>query len=251
MKTLNKILICLLTIGLLAHCSTQNESTAESADETPASEPTQMDNEWITLFDGQTLNGWKRYNADNIGSLWKVEDGTIVCYSEGGAEAEQNGGSLITVEQFGNFELELDFKISPSGNSGIIYHIVEKPEYEHAYNTGPEYQLLDDKIWADSTTEFQTTASNYDMHPAPADKPMNPPGEWNTAKIVYDNGKVEHWLNGTKVLEFEEGSDDWKSRYERSKWVEYDGWCEYKKGSIGLQDHGHHTWFKNIRIRKL
>ena len=147
----------------------------------------------------------------------------------------------------------LDWKISPTGNSGSLYHIVEDTAFSHAYITGPEYQLVDDDNFPSESglRDVQKTAANYDMYPASPDKKVNPPGEWNTAKIIYDNGHVEHWLNGEKVLEFEEGSDDWKSKYENSKWVDYQGWCEFKKRSIGLQDHGNYTWFKNIKIKKL
>ena len=206
---------------------------------------------WIDLFDGESLNGWKRYNASDIGNLWKVEDGMIACYSEGGGEATEDGGSLITVEQFENFEFSVDWKISPGGNSGIIYHIVEAPEYAHAYETGPEYQLVDDTGFSDDLTEIQSTAANYDMHAPSSNKKLNPPGEWNTSRIVYNQGHVEHWLNGAKVLEFEEESANWKSRYEESKWMEYPGWCKYKKGSIGLQDHGSPIWFRNIKVKRL
>jgi len=207
--------------------------------------------EWISLFDGKTLNGWKRYNAGDIGELWKVEDGMIVCYSEGGGEATAAGGSLITTEQFDNFELTVDFKLSTSGNSGILYHVVEKPEYAYAYVTGPEYQLMDDASAPPSMDAARKTAATYDMFAPSDDKNLNPAGEWNTAKIIYNNGHVEHWLNGEKVLEFEEGSEAWQTRYENSKWTEYPGWCQYKKGAIALQDHGNHTWFRNIKIKKL
>jgi len=220
-----------------------SEQTKEAKEEAPVSD-------WVALFDGETLNGWKRYNATEIGDMWKVEDGMIVCYSEGGGEATENGGSLITVEQFDNFELSIEWKVSPGGNSGIMYHVVEGPEYNYAYVTGPEYQLLDDTGFPD-VGDDQLVAANYDMYTPAADKPIKPAGEWNTARIIYDNSKVEHWLNGQKVLEFEEGSKDWKARYEKSKWKEYPAWCSYKKGAIALQDHGNYTWFRNIKIRRL
>jgi hypothetical protein len=233
---------------LIISCSGNKKADTEQVAATSTTAP--QTEEWISLFDGETLNGWKRYNANDIGELWKVEDGMIVCYSEGGGEATSEGGSLITVEQFENFDLTVDFKLSPSGNSGILYHVVEGPDYSHAYVTGPEYQLSDD-AGSSSMNDIQKTAANYDMHAPSADKKLNPAGEWNTARIIYNNGHVEHWLNGEKVLEFEEGSDDWQARYENSKWVDYPGWCQYKKGSIALQDHGNHTWFRNIKVKKL
>jgi hypothetical protein len=231
--------------------STSEEETETDNGAAEAEEPAVAESEWISLFDGESLDGWKRYGADEIGSLWKVEDGMIVCQSTGGGEASGDGGSLITVEQFDNFEFELDWMVLEAGNSGVMYHVVESDEYSHAFSTGPEYQLLDDLGYPDELKPSQYTASNYDMHAASSDKPVKPAGEWNTSKIVYDNGKVEHWLNGVKVVEFEEGSEDWNERYESSKWKDYPGWCKYKKGSIALQDHGNYTAFKNLRIKKL
>lgn len=217
-----------------------------------AEAPQQADSGWISLFDGKTLNGWKQYGQDKITNMWGTEDGMIVCNGKGGGEADgRERGSLITDDLFDNFELELDWKISPEGNSGVLYHIIEKPEYGHAYETGPEYQLIDDENFPSKIREVQKTAAAYDMYPARSDKKLNPPGEWNSSKIVYNNGHVEHWLNGDKVLEYDEGSDDWKARYEVSKWKEYPVWNKYKKGAIGLQDHGSKVWFKNIRIKKL
>jgi hypothetical protein len=211
----------------------------------------QANQEWISLFDGETLNGWKRYNADEIGDLWKVEEGMIVCYSTGGGEATEHGGSLITVEQFDNFEFMIDWKVSPGGNSGLLYHVVEDTAYHWAYATGPEYQLMDDGDAPERVNSNKLTASSYDMYAASAEKKVNPAGEWNTSKIVYDHGHVEHWLNGEKVLEFQKWDRDWTRRFLESKWTNYPGWDRYEKGSIGLQDHGSSIWFRNIKVRKL
>jgi hypothetical protein len=213
---------------------------------------TGKENEWISLFDGETLDGWKRYNADEIGPLWLVEDGAILCDGSGHGEGSpEHGGSLITIETFGNFELELEWKISEGGNSGIMYHVVEKPEYSHAYVTGPEFQVMDDA--AGSGNSKNLAGSSYDMYAAPPTKTLKPVGEWNTAKIVYKDGKVEHWLNGEKVVEFDENSEDFKERYNNSKWSseKYPSWNSYKEGSIALQDHGARVWYRNIRIKKL
>jgi 3-keto-disaccharide hydrolase len=207
---------------------------------------------WELLFNGSTLNGWKRYNADTIGPLWGVQDGAIICKGEGLTEGTANiGGSLTTTRQFGNFELSLEWKISPGGNSGVLYHVIEKPEYDHAYDSGPEYQLIDDDGWPGELHDAQKAGSNYDMYPAPAVKKLNPVGEWNTARIVYNNGHVVHWLNGEKTVEFDEGSPDFMERYKKSKWTEYPGWDKSKTGAIALQDHGANVYFRNIKIREI
>jgi len=238
--------VILYVLPFLYNCKGDNKSTEKAIESQKATD------DWIPLFDGKTLKGWKQYGLDNITDMWSTEDGMIVCNGEGGQEADgKKRGSLITIDQFDNFELELDWKISPEGNSGILYHVVEKPEYSHAFNTGPEYQLLDDVNFPSPVKKVQETAAAYDMYPAKADKKLNPAGEWNSTKFVYDHGHVEHWLNGEMVVNYDEGSDDWKERYKKSKWVDYPGWNKYKKGAIGLQDHGSKIWFKNLRIKKL
>lgn len=241
----------LLTSILFSGCQSANKSDTTSGAAGTSQPEAASPSEWISLFDGTTLQGWKRFNADEIGKMWKVEDGAIACYSEGGGEASEDGGALITVEHFDNFEFSLEWKISPGGNSGIMYHIVEGDKYRYAYETGPEYQLLDDSGWDGDLKADQITGANYDMYDAPASKTLHPPGEWNTSRIVYDHGHVEHWLNGEKILEFEEGSEDWQERLAAGKWKEYPDWCKAKSGSIGLQDHGSPIWFRNIKVRRL
>ena len=207
---------------------------------------------WELLFDGSTLNGWKRFNHDTIGPLWSVHDGLIECNGEGLTEGTADiGGSLITTKSFGNFELTFDWKLSPGGNSGVIYHVVEGKQYKHDYETGPEYQVMDDGGWKDPLKEAQKAGSSYDMFEAPATKKLNPVGEWNSAKLIYNNGHVEHWLNGEKVVEFEEGSPDFQARYKKSKWVDYPDWNKFKEGAIALQDHGAPVYYRNIKIKAL
>ncbi|MGK7397465.1 MAG: 3-keto-disaccharide hydrolase [Candidatus Cyclobacteriaceae bacterium M3_2C_046] len=243
-----------LMMSLVA-CNTNQQGAQDTENETVEVEMTQTAEpagDWIVLFDGETLDGWKRYNADEIGPLWTVEDGTIKCDGEGlGEGSGEYGGSLITERQFGDFVLELEWRISKGGNSGILYHVVEKPEYSHAYVTGPEYQVLDDPAWDDKIQgENKKAGASYDMY-APTNKSVNPALEWNSSKIVYNDGQVEHWLNGEKVLEFDENSQDFQEKYEQSKWTEFPDWNKYKEGAIGLQDHGAPVWFRNIRIREL
>jgi hypothetical protein len=208
---------------------------------------------WQLLFDGKTLDGWKRFNHDTIGPLWSVEDGCIKVSGEGLGEGSGVwGGSLITLKKFGNFEWSADFKVSPGGNSGLLYHVVEGKQYTHDYVTGPEYQVLDDSGWkGDSLHQAQKVGSNYDMFAAPLTKKIKPAGEWNTAKIIYNNGHVEHWLNGEKTVEFEEGSPAYQEAFKKSKWTAYPDWNKFKTGSVSLQDHGAPIWFRNIKIKEL
>lgn len=245
-------MIAVLAMLTILSCQTSKQETVASNTPNTLTEAEKKDG-WQLLFDGSTLNGWKRYGADTIGPLWSVQDSAIMCNGEGLGEGSGNhGGSLMTTKQFGNFELVADWKISPGGNSGIIYHVVEKPEYKHDYETGPEYQVMDDGGWkGDSLKPEQLAGSSYDMYAAATSKKLKPVGEWNTARIIYKNGHVEHWLNGEKVVEFEEGDADFDARYKKSKWVEYPGWNKFKTGAISLQDHGAPVYYRNIKIREL
>jgi hypothetical protein len=240
---------------MLLSCSVKKNSIVEQKVTGSDGTIRQKTGEWISLFDGKTLTGWKRFNAAEIGPLWSVEDGTIKCDGKGHGEGSgEFGGSLITLEKFGNFELELEWKISEKGNSGILYHVVEKPEYTHDYVTGPEYQVADDPPGVGSpSSENKKTGSCYDMYPAPHDKKLNPVMQWNSTKIVWNEGKVEHRLNGQKVVEYDVNSQEFKERYSKSKWSsgKYPDWNTYKEGSISLQDHGAVVWYRNIRIRRL
>lgn len=199
---------------------------------------------WQLLFDGQTLSGWRTFKNRECDS-WEVKDGTIHCKPQ--AEAGKRA-DLMTEQQFDNFELSLEWKIAAAGNSGIIYRATE--EYNEPYLTGPEYQLLDDGNYPGETQEVNFAGANYNMH-APVSKTLKPAGEWNTTRIVATGNHVEHWLNGSKVVEYEIGSDDWKKRKESSKWKDVAGYGVPVKGHIDLQDHNHEVWFRNIMIRQL
>lgn len=254
-STYSSAFAALLIIWVAFACSkpaTQEESTTAEVTINTLTEEEKAAG-WELLFDGSTLNGWKRYNHDTIGPLWSVKDGAIICDGTGFGEGSGDvGGSLMTTKTFGNFELVVEWKITPGGNSGILYHVVESPEYGHDYETGPEYQVMDDAGWTGGDlTPQQKVGSNYDMFEAPETKKVMPVGEWNTSRIVYNNGHVEHYLNGEKTVEFEENSEEYNKRYQASKWVGYPGWNKSKVGAISLQDHGAPVHFRSIKIRSL
>jgi len=196
------------------------------------------------LFDGKTLKGWRTYQNKKSDS-WSANNGTLYC--KGSLESKDRA-DIITLDQFENFDLSLDWKISPKGNSGIIYMATE--EYHESYLSGPEYQIIDDKNFPEKLEDWQKTASNYAMNPAPLAVP-NPIGEWNHTRIVVNKGHVEHWLNGKKVVEYELWSDEWKMNKEKGKWKDAAGYGLSKKGHVALQNHGSEAWFKNIKIKEL
>jgi hypothetical protein len=196
---------------------------------------------WRPLFDGTTMDAWRGYKSATIPAGWHIVDGTLA--------KEHGTGDLVSKDEFGDFELELEWKIGEAGNSGIFYRGTE--EYDHIYWTGPEYQLLDNVKAADNKTPLTRAGSVYGLYPAPDghDKPV---GEWNTTRIVARGAHVEHWLNGFKMEEYELRSPDWEARVKASKFGAWPNYGRAKKGHIGLQgDHNGTLAFRNIRIREL
>ncbi|KPK84016.1 MAG: hypothetical protein AMS27_11135 [Bacteroides sp. SM23_62_1] len=254
-KILYRLLIVFMIISLVSCKSKTSPEQAEGGDMTMnILTPEEEEQGWKLLFDGETLNGWHSFLEDTI-TGWVVEDGTMKALGMGG----DIGGDIVSDDQFENFELCLEWKIAPEGNSGILYLVVEDTAYNAVYETGPEYQLLDDEGFPvpvneegepEPLNDDQFTGSNYGMHPA-QNKVLNPAGEWNTARIIINNGHVEHWLNGDKVVEYELWTDEWKELVQAGKWADYPGYGSAKKGHLALQDHGSFVWFRNVKIKEL
>lgn len=202
---------------------------------------------WQLLFDGQNLKGWKNYNAPGI-SEWTAEVG---CMTASGKGADLNG-YIITEKQYDNFELAFEWKISAEGNSGVMYHVTESEKFKTPYLTGPEYQLLDDVGFPQKIEKWQETGADYAMHVADSTvKKLNPVGQWNTSRIIFDNGHVEHWLNGAKIVEFEAWTPEWFALKNSGKWNMAPEYGLSETGHICLQDHGSKAWFRNMKIKEL
>jgi hypothetical protein len=195
---------------------------------------------WLLLFDGQSTTGWRNYGKQTISDGWKVEDGAL---TRTGA-----GGDIITEDQFGNFELSLEWKIEDGGNSGIFYRAAE--DRDEIYWNAPEVQVLDDANHPDGRSRLQSAAALYDLYEVPAGI-VKPANEWNAVRLIADGPHVEHWLNDVKVVEYEIGSRDWDSRIAGSKFAPYKKFGRNDQGHIGLQDHGNIVAFRNIKIRVL
>jgi hypothetical protein len=199
---------------------------------------------WQLLFDGKSTHGWRKYKGKTVPDAWKVIDGALVLRHEPG----KSEGDIVTVDEFGDFELSLEWKIAPGGNSGIMYRVTELDPVPWA--SGPEYQLLDNARHPDGRSPWTTAASCYALY-APSRDATRPVGEWNRTRIVAKGNHVEHWLNGEKVVTYELGSPDWKEHLRKSKFMRMPRFGIARRGHIDLQDHGDEVAFRNIKIRSL
>lgn len=196
---------------------------------------------WTTLFDGKSLAGWRSFKTDAPPAGWTARDGVLARTGK--------GGDLMTVREFASFDLQLDYKIAAGGNSGIMYRVIT--EGDAPYWSGPEYQILDNERHADAKNGPDRLAgSNYDLI-APSAAVSKAAGEWNTARIVVRGNHVEHWLNGTKVVEYEFASPAWTKMVAESKFKAWPTYGKATRGHIVLQDHGDLVEFRNIRIKEL
>ncbi|MEW2921683.1 DUF1080 domain-containing protein [Muricauda sp. ANG21] len=215
----------------------------------------EVNTDWELLWDGETTEGWRGARLDDFPDKgWVIEDGVLTVLSTGGEESAA-GGDIVTTEQYGDFELKVDFRLTEGANSGIKYYVNTDLNKGPGSSIGLEYQILDDAVHPDAKLGnhegSRTLASLYDLIKADPNKPANPIGEWNTAHIVSKDNHVEHWLNGMKVLEYERGSDAYKKLVSESKYKVWPNFGEAPTGPILLQDHGDRVSFKNIKIKSI
>ena len=220
-------------------CMTNSPSSDSGA--TGATTTATTTGEWRSLFDGRTTAGWRGYRKTSVPDGWQIVDGALVRAGDG-------AGDIITEEKFRNFELALEWKVAPGGNSGIFYRATEEGEY--IWQSAPEMQVLDDERHADGRSELTSAGSNFGLH-AVARGISRPADAWNEARVLARGNHVEHWLNGVKVVEYELGSPDWEARVRASKFGTMPLYGRAAEGHIGLQDHGDRVEFRNIRIRAL
>lgn len=198
--------------------------------------------DWQPLFNGTDLEGWRGYKGAPPPTKWVVEDGAIALGTEG------SEGDLVSTEEYGDFELELEWKVSEGGNSGIIYFVQELEAAPYTWSTGPEMQVLDDARHPDGKLESHRAGALYDLL-APSEAAAKPVGEWNKVRILIRDGRIEHWLNGEQVVATTYGGDDWNARVAGSKFKAMPHFAKVPRGRIALQDHGDRVWYRNIRIR--
>lgn len=233
------MLIFLLAVS--ARCAVAEENVLTAEEEAAG---------WRLLFDGETTAGWRGYQMEEMPPGWEVIDGALVRVSGGaGGKGAGGGDDIVTIEQFENFELKLEWKVvDRAGNSGVILRATE--DAETSWHTGPEMQVLDDAAYPERDRR-QLAGACYGLY-APAKDVSRPRGEWNAVRVVARGAHIEHWLNGVKLLEYELGSDDWNARVAASKFKEMAHFREPPlEGHICLQDHTSRTEYRNLKIREL
>ena len=229
--------IATVAATLLASAGCMHQSSSVSPQPAGAATTTSSGS-WKSMSDA---SAWRGYKTDTIPSRWTFTNGIL--------SKTRPVADIVSRDEFGDFELELEWQIGEAGNGGIFYRGTE--EYDHIYWSAPEYQLLDNVKGADNKTPLTRAAAVYGLYPAPDghDKPV---GEWNTTRIVARGAHVEHWLNGFKMEEYEMGSPDWLAKVQASKFKDWPNYGRSRRGHIALQgDHTGTLSFRNIRIREL
>jgi len=200
----------------------------------------EKDNGWRSLFDGRTTAGWRGFRQQQMPSGWQVVDGALTRVAR--------ATDIVTVDEFGDFELTAEWKLPPNGNSGIFYRVTEDDDV--MWHVAPEFQLIDNAYDKEPLKPVQLAGANYDLHP-PSRDATRPIGSWNEARLLVRGAHVEHWLNGAKVVEYELWTPDWERRVRGSKFRDFPRYARARRGHIGLQEHDARVAFRNIRIREL
>ena len=259
---LNRVNICctvLLLLGIMLGSANtalaQHAKTAKGNDSNGLNTLTtkEKNNGWKLLFDGKSTEAWTGTKGNGFPEKgWTVENGILTVLGNTGDD-HASGGDIITKEQYGNFELALEFKIPKGANSGIKYFVVNNFPNQKGNYLGMEYQIIDDENHADAKlgrNGNRTLGSLYDLIPA-KNKKVNPVEQWNQVRILVKGTHVEHWLNGNKVVEYERGSSEFRQLVAASKYKDLQGFGEMPQGHILLQGHGDTVHYRNIKIRSL
>jgi hypothetical protein len=198
----------------------------------------EVDAGWQLLFDGETLEGWRNYRTDGtVVKGWAAVNGTLARTGP--------GGDLVTWNQFGNFELALEWRVEEGGNSGIFIRATE--DESHIYESAPEMQVLDDDAHRDGRDPLTSAGANYGLHPARRGV-VKPAGAWNAVRLRVAGDHVTHWLNGQRIVDYQLGSEDWQVRVAASKFAGWPNYSKASRGHIGLQDHGDPVAYRTLRI---
>ncbi len=247
MEKMKKALSGAVVVTLLVACGSGQKSE-NGQEATASSQSTVEENGWVSLFDGQTTDGWHTYLKDTVSAAWTAQDGELRFNPD--VPREQRG-DIVTDGEYEHYELELEWKISSGGNSGIIFGVHEDPKFGATYLTGVEMQVLDNIDAADNKIENHLAGTLYDMIGSKEVSQPKPVGEWNQARIRKHNGQITLWLNGIQTADVTIGTPQWQQVLDASKFKDWEGFAKYPKGKIALQDHGDVVAYRNIRIKEL
>jgi hypothetical protein len=203
---------------------------------------------WQLLFDGKSFSGWHGYNMQGIPDVWAIEDGTLTMGETGGHESQD----IITDKLYRNFALTVEYKLSKGSNSGVVFQVKEDTLYQFPYETGPEFQLIDQENfpWPTPLEDWQIHGANYAMYP-PSAAPYHPINEWNRLLLVVDGNHVTQLINGVETVSYDKYSDDWTKRRHSGKWADFPDYGKFDEGNISLQNHGTKLWYRNVKIKPL
>lgn len=236
--------VALLAAAFTAACAGHTSRSAQSAVPEPTGPNTLTSAEvragWVLLFDGTTLNGWHTYKQNpGVTTGWVARDGAIV--------RTESSGDLVSDQQYDSFELDFEWKVSPGANSGVFYWGNEGTET--IYMNAPEMQILDNTGHGDGGSPLTSAGALYGLYPTQQDL-VKPVGEWNTSSIVARGSKVQHWLNGVKVVDVKFDSRELKAKIDSSKFKQWETFGKSRRGHLVLQQHGGTVWFRNIKLKE-
>lgn len=243
------VVIAVLVIAEFAGCKLSNKKSAsETTNTTVAS-----DVDWVDLFDGKTTAAWHTYGQESVGKAWNIEDSSLHLDASSKADWQtKDGGDIVTNDEYGNFDLQLDWKISEGGNSGIMFYVKEDTsKYKYTWYTGPEMQVADNEKNEDGKVYKSQAGDIYELFHTTSDKYVKPAGQWNHVEIIADNGALDLFMNGHHVLDTTIWDEAWKKNIAGTKFKDMPDFGTFRKGKIALQDHGADVWYKNIRIKEL
>ena len=228
-----------LTVLLLVGCS-----SAERVSEPPPAAVPAEEGNWEILFDGRTFEGWRGFGRSDVPEGWAIAEDALHFTS---ADGDISLG-LITVDRFADFDLRFEWRIAPGGNSGVFFRVVENGR-EAIWHTGPEYQVVDNTGHPDGENPLTSAGSNYALH-GPQENFMRPVGEYNEGRIRVEGARVEHWLNGQKVVEYDLWDEDWEAKLVGTAFARFPEYGRSRSGHIALQEGGP-VWYRNIRVLRL
>ncbi len=245
----NRTIFFIAFIILCGGCKLADKKSSDDG----KTETVEIKNEWIQLLDGTTTMGWHTYGKDSVGSAWNIDDSALHLNASSKSDWQtKDGGDIVTNDEFENFDLQLDWKISEGGNSGIMFYVKEDTaKYKYTWYTGPEMQVADNEKNEDGKVYKSRAGDIYELFPTTSDKYVKPAGQWNHVEIKSDKGKLDLYMNEQHVLDTTIWDEAWEKNIAGTKFKDMPGFGTFKKGKIALQDHGADVWYRNIRIKNL